>query len=73
MIPGSGSNEINWQEVLKALHDINYKGPWLYELLFKSETTLIRERDLTCEDLVCNAREIFDGKSTTIIPGQKTV
>ena len=59
-LPGEG--KINWQELYKALLDIGYKGPWLYELGFKAPNTISRERDLTCEDFANNAKEIFDGK-----------
>ena len=51
-LPGEG--KVDWQTVYKALCDINYKGPWLYELPFKSQSTLKRERDLICEDFKIN-------------------
>lgn len=68
-LPGEG--KIDWQSVLKALLDINYKGPWLYEIAFVSLPTLKRVRDLTCEDFVRNAKEIFENKTITIIEGYK--
>ncbi len=65
-LPGEG--KINWKEVYKALCEVNYKGPWLYEVLFKSEPTLIRTRDLNCDDFVRNANELFADKEFTRIP-----
>ncbi len=59
-LPGEG--KINWQELYKALLDVGYKGPWLYELGFKAPVHMPRERDLTCEDFYNNAKEIFEGR-----------
>lgn len=63
-LPGEG--KIDWQSVLKALKDVGYNGPWLYEIGFKSPKTIIRERDLTCADFVKNANELFEGKNPTV-------
>lgn len=70
-LPGEGKND--WQDIYSALCEIGYKGPWLYEIAFCSLPTLTRERDLTCEDFVRNAHEIFENKPITIIPGTKNV
>ena len=70
-LPGEGKND--WQSIYKAFCDINYKGPWLYEVQFISLPTIKRERDLTCEDFVRNAKEIFENKPFTIIPSEKLV
>ena len=56
-----------WDLILKALKDINYSGPWLYELEFASPATMPRSRDLTCEDFARNAKELFDGSTLTVI------
>lgn len=56
-LPGEGL--INWTEVLKALKEIGYQGMWLYEISFKCPDTITRDRDLTCEDCVKNAKVLF--------------
>lgn len=70
-LPGEG--KIDWQELLQAFKDIDYEGPWLYEIGFACPQSIIRNRDLTCEDFVKNAEELFDNKPITIfsehIPG----
>ncbi len=64
--PGEGKN--NWNEIIDALSDINYKGVWLYEVAFGSLPTLpYTRRSLTCEDFVRNAKEIFEKKPITKI------
>lgn len=70
-LPGEGC--VKWQEVYSALCDIGYNGPWLYEIAFKSLPTLTRERNLTCEDFVRNAHEIFENKEITVLPGIKNI
>ncbi|MBO5008134.1 MAG: sugar phosphate isomerase/epimerase [Clostridia bacterium] len=62
-LPGEG--KLDWQAILQALKDIDYKGPWLYEIGFKCPKSIIRDRDLTCDDFVRNAKEIFEGKPIT--------
>lgn len=66
-LPGEGKQD--FQGILSALKDIGYKGPWLYEVTFGQPG--VRERLLTCEDFVRNAREIFENKEITVIPGIK--
>ena len=68
-MPGEG--DINWQEVLKALSEIGYKGVWNYELGLKAPNTIIRERDFTYEDFIKNADELFSGKPLTVIGKRK--
>ena len=70
-LPGEGKND--WQAIYKALQEIEYNGVWLYELGFGSTKKITRERPLTCEDFVRNAREIFEGRKLTVVPGQTHV
>lgn len=67
-LPGEG--DIPWGELYKALLDVGYTGPWMYEISPKCPKTILRDRDLTCADFVRNAKEIFEGKSLTVI-GQR--
>ena len=64
-LPGEGKND--WQDILSALKESGYNGPWLYEIGFKCPKTIKRPRDLTCEDFVRNAKEIFENKRITTI------
>lgn len=66
-LPGEGN--VNWQEIYKALCEIGYNGPWLYEISYGSLE--VRERLLNCDDFVRNAHEIFENREFTIIPGIK--
>lgn len=68
-LPGEG--KLNWQAILNALQKINYSGVWLYEIGLKAPKTIIRDRDLTCEDFVRNANEIFSGKKPTVFSTPK--
>ena len=56
-MPGEG--KINWQEVIKALKNINYQGVWLYELDFACPPTIKRDKTLTCKDFADNAKMLF--------------
>ncbi len=67
-LPGEG--KLDWQKILKALKDINYEGVWLYELGFACPKTLVRERELTCEDFALNAKEIFENKPLSVLSKQ---
>lgn len=69
-LPGEG--KVDWQAVLTALKETGYQGVWLYEIGFKCPATILRERDLTCEDFVQNAKELFSGKTPTIYGTPKT-
>lgn len=64
-LPGEG--KLDWQAILKALQNVGYQGPWLYELGFACPGTLSRNRDLTCHDFVKNARELFENKEITLL------
>ncbi|MBQ8352099.1 MAG: sugar phosphate isomerase/epimerase [Clostridia bacterium] len=64
-LPGEG--RLNWTAIAQAFAAIDYRGVWLYELGFESPKTLPRPRDLTCEDFVNNANEIFAHKKPTVI------
>ena len=66
-LPGEG--KVDWQKIYNALIEVGYKGPWLYEVSFGSLES--RERLLTCDDFVRNAKEIFENKELTIIPKAK--
>ena len=62
-LPGEG--DVNWQELYGALKDIGYSGPWLYELGLGTKNSIIRQRDLTLEDVYNNAVEILNNKPIT--------
>ncbi len=68
-LPGEG--KIDWQSVMAGLKKVGYKGPWLYELAFACPKSIIRDRDLCCEDFERNANEIFEGKPLTVFSKQK--
>ncbi len=64
-LPGEGC--IDWKSLYRALLDTGYDGPWLYEIGYEPEWSIVRDRELTPEDFVRNAREIFEGKELTVI------
>ena len=64
-LPGEG--KLDWQSIVNALREVNYSGPWLYELGFACPKTLIRDRELTCEDFARNAAEIFGNRPLTVM------
>jgi len=70
-LPGEGEND--WQAIYQALQEVGYTDVWLYELGFGSTKKITRERALTCEDFVRNAKEIFEGREITVIPHQKPI
>lgn len=64
-LPGEGVT--NWKALYNALIEVGYVGPWLYECEFGgSSQTINREKELTPEDFVNNAHEIFEGKELTV-------
>ena len=68
-IPGEG--KLDFQKILLALKEIGYQGPWLYEVGFDAEADgMVRERDINCFDISKNAKEIFENKPLTKIPGK---
>ena len=64
-LPGEG--DLDWSALLGALREIDYGGVWLYELGFACPKSILRPRDLTCEDIVRNAGELFEGIKPTVI------
>lgn len=68
-LPGEG--KLDWQAILGALKEIGYSGPWMYEIKLECPNTIIRDRDLTAEDFVRNANEIFENKPITVISTPK--
>lgn len=68
-LPGEGKND--WQGILKALKEIDYKGIWLYEINRKTPKTIIRQRDLEFSDFVRNAKELFENKEITVFSEPK--
>ncbi len=68
-LPGEG--KIDWQELLSAFKAVEYSGPWLYEMSFTCPKTIYRERDLTCEDFVRNAKEVFNNEKITVFSTPK--
>ena len=70
-LPGEG--KINWHELYAALKAANYTGVWMYEVPMELPThpdriqNLARRRDLTLDDFVCNAEEIFAEKQPCAI------
>lgn len=62
-LPGEGI--IQWGDLVNALKEVGYTGPWLYEIGFKCPKSIIRDRDLTCDDFVRNAKEVLEGKPIT--------
>ena len=64
-LPGEGI--LDWQEVLTALSEIGYNGPWLYEMGLATPKTITRERNLIYSDFVRNANELFAGRKPTVL------
>lgn len=64
-LPGEG--KLDWGMLIKTLKEVDYKGIWMYEIDFHAPDTIIRDRNLTCEDFVRNARELFAGEKPTVI------
>ncbi|MBQ6848306.1 MAG: sugar phosphate isomerase/epimerase [Clostridia bacterium] len=68
-LPGEG--KLDWEAILNAFKDIGYNGVWLYEIGFSCPDTIIRNRDLTCDDFAKNAKELFENKPITIFSTHK--
>lgn len=68
-LPGEGKND--WQAIIKALNEVGYDGPWLYEIRLECPGTIIRPRALTYDDFVRNANELFEDKEPTIFSTPK--
>lgn len=63
-LPGEGC--IDWQSLYNCLLSVGYNGPWLYEVGFLCPQTIIRSRNLNCEDFRKNADEIFANNIITV-------
>lgn len=68
-LPGEG--QINWQNLTAALRDVGYRGVWMYEIGFECPKTILRDRDLNCEDFRRNAEEVLSGKKPTVFSAPK--
>lgn len=64
-LPGEG--RVDWPALATLLQNAGYGGVWLYELGFQPPRSRPRSRDLTCEDFIRNAREIFSGGPITTV------
>lgn len=62
-LPGEG--KINFNEIVAALVETGYTGPWLYEVSYRVPQPEDDKYKLTCESFVKNANEIFAGKTPT--------
>lgn len=60
-LPGEG--KIDWRKMISKLHEIDYRGVWMYELGLKNTPKITRNRDLTFVDFVKNAKAIFAEKT----------
>jgi len=68
-LPGEG--KLDWQAILNAFKNIGYNGVWLYEIDFSCPKTIIRDRDLTCDDFIKNAKELFENKNISLFSTHK--
>ena len=64
-LPGEG--KADFYAMVKALSEVGYEGPWLYEIAFGNTKNITRSRKLNAYDVVKNANEIFEGKPLTVI------
>ena len=64
-LPGEG--KLDWQSILKALEEVGYRNPWLYEISFAAPASISRPAPLTCGDFTRNAKELFSGDPLTVI------
>lgn len=60
-LPGEG--KIDWQKMIADLKEVGYSGVWLYEISLNCPWTIVRDRNLTCQDFSENADELFAGKT----------
>ncbi len=70
-LPGEGDTD--WKSLYAALCRVGYDGAWVYELGYGNTKSMERERNLTCDDFVRNARAIFAGKTPTVIPHKRLI
>ena len=59
-LPGEGKQD--FLDILDALREVGYEGPWLYELGLVAPKSIIRPRELTYADFGVNANTLFAGK-----------
>ena len=59
-MPGEG--KVNFPEILEALGEIGYEGPWLYEVSYKCPRPRVDRCGLTPESFIENAKDLFMGK-----------
>lgn len=65
-LPGEGKND--WQAIYNALNEVGYDGPWVYEVNYRSPSSIKRtKRYLDPVDFSRNAKEIFENKPLTVI------
>ena len=60
-LPGEGKQD--FLAILKALGEVGYGGPWLYELGLSAPKSIIRPRELTYADFGENANTLFAGNT----------
>lgn len=46
--------KVNWVELVEALEEVGYAGPFMYEIHFKTPDSIRRGRDLTFADFIDN-------------------
>lgn len=68
-LPGEGI--VDWVAVMDALDEVGYEGNWIYETGLSRPKTILRDRDMTFEDLVRNAKEVFARQKPTIFSSPK--
>ncbi len=62
-LPGEG--KVRFGEIIAALVETGYTGPWLYEVSYKCPQPENDKHKLTPESFVKNAEELFAGKTPT--------
>ncbi len=68
-LPGEG--KIDWNAILAALREVDYRGVWMYEIELRCPNTILRDRALLYEDFTKNARELFAGEKPTVFSRPK--
>ena len=63
-MPGEGN--VDFPEILCALKEVGYSGPWLYEVSYKCPRTADDQYGLTPESFVENAAELFKGNKPVV-------
>ncbi|MCQ2413267.1 MAG: sugar phosphate isomerase/epimerase [Clostridia bacterium] len=65
VLPGEG--KADFSGVLKALSEVGYRGPWLYELSAGSTGRILRPVPLTASDVYENAAALFEGRKPAVL------